>query len=75
MEIKMNHLNLKKITCCTDDGKGTLIVIDNFPSNKLNFIEETSMRGNNGILQKYMKVMITENIDVKMVFVTVQHGI
>ena len=59
MEIKMNHLNFKKITCCTDDEKRTLIVIDNIPSNKFNFLKETSMRGDNAILQKYMKVMIT----------------
>ena len=30
-----------------------LIVIDNLPSNKLNFIRETTMRGDNVILKKY----------------------
>ena len=52
MKIKMNHLNSKKITYYTDDEKGKLIVIDNLPSNKLNFIRETTMRGDNVILKK-----------------------
>ena len=35
-----------------NDEKGKLIVIDNLPSNKLNFIKETTMRGDNVILKK-----------------------
>ena len=53
MKIKMNHLNLKKsITYYVDNERGLPSEIQNLPSNKLNFIKEITMRGDNVILKK-----------------------
>ena len=60
----MNHLNLKTIKYYVDNEKGTPTEIQRLPSNRLTFIKETTKRGDDIILKKNMKVMITENIDV-----------
>ena len=44
---------IKSITYYVDNERGLPTEIQNLPSNKLNFIKETSKRGDDIILKKY----------------------
>ena len=56
----MNHLNLRnQLSIMLIFKKGTPTEIQNLSSNRLNFIKETTKRGDDVIL-KNMKFMITE---------------